>query len=294
MDFDLCTIGDLMWLITLDINSFPIPGETTFVTATQKGVGNDAAIVSILASQMGLKTQLRSNAISRSDGHPLLKLLITNKVDCSLISLTESHTPRNYFLREPTGMRTWLPEINVHLPDVFSQPPINAQFVYIDLYEEAIATRLDILSKLIRGKYRVFVNLSASSNANKLLMLESFKELEIVQTSANMSLDEAYVFAKYAFNKLTVEVFIITLGKTGSVICTKKGVERWLVNRKDARVLRTTGAGAAFSAGFIHALVKGHSYKEAHNIAGEKSLQFCLSQSDPFEVCDTFIDELSK
>lgn len=283
MKFDLCTIGELMWLITLDINSFPIPGETTFVTATQRGIGNDAAIVSILASQMGLKTQLRSNSISQSDGLSLLKILTTNKVDCSLISLTERRTPSNYFLREPSGMRTWLPEINVHLPDVFEQIPINAQFVYIDLYEEAITTKLDILSKLIRGKYRVFVNLSASSIVNKLLMLHNFKELEIVQISSNKSLDEACGFAKYVFKKLTVEVVIITLGKTGSVLCTKKGVERWLVTKNDDSVLRTTGAGAAFSAGFIHALLKGHSYKEAHNIAGERSVQFCQSQTDPFE-----------
>src|SRR5438105_4851022 len=96
---DLCAVGDLKWLIILSVSRFPLQGEMTLVTGIERQIGNDAAIVSLLASRLGVQSRLLPiNAIARRDGQPLIDLLQRYGVDVSLIDAEGIITPTTFCL----------------------------------------------------------------------------------------------------------------------------------------------------------------------------------------------------
>jgi sugar/nucleoside kinase (ribokinase family) len=281
---DLCTVGELLWLTTLELTKFPKPGETTPVKNVHRMIGNDAAIVAIMASQMGLTVDLCSNPVSKKDdGLGLIELLQRNKVNLDLIDLSTSHTLTNYCLLESNGNRTWLPPFNSFFPSL-PKSTLSTKYVYMDLYEEAQQSRLSVLSELVRQNQRIFINLSATSIDDKLRLLEKefYKKIEIIQISSSSNIPEAQKKAEIILHNLSIQAVIITLGKIGSVLCTHEGISTRTIDH-DEKILRNMGAGATFSAGFLYGLMKGYSYEQAHIEASKKSIDFCLSKIDPLQ-----------
>ena len=49
---DLCTVGDLSWLIVLPVPRIPHQGDIMMVKGVERLLGNDAAIVSFMAARL--------------------------------------------------------------------------------------------------------------------------------------------------------------------------------------------------------------------------------------------------
>src|SRR5947209_15481784 len=109
---DLCAVGDLKWLVILSVSRFPLPGEMTPVTAIERQIGNDAAIVSLLAARLGMRCRLvPTNTLAQDDGQPLIDLLQRGGVDVSSIEVAGVSTPNTFCLSQAvTDERTWLVE----------------------------------------------------------------------------------------------------------------------------------------------------------------------------------------
>lgn len=281
--FDLFTVGELMWLTTLEVAQFPKPGKTTAVRKVQHMIGNDAVIVAIMASRMGLGVKLCSNPVSRYDGQKLINILQKNKVSHSWADSSANPTPTNYCLLEKNGNRTWLPP-HIDFFPTLPKSPITTKYVYIDFYEEAMRTRLETLSELVIQKKRIFLNLSASSIDDKLKILAKNykKKISVLQFSSSQNTRQAQKTAENILKNLSLEAVLITLGENGSVLCAKDGISI-RVGDRNKKILRNMGAGATFSAGFIYGLTKGYTYKDAHNIAARKSIEFCTTKHNPLQ-----------
>lgn len=281
--FDLCAVGELMWLTTLEVERFPKPGETTSVKNVQRMIGNDAAIVSIMASRMGLRVSLLSNPVSQFEGQALSRILEGNKVSLNTLGPTPKYAPTNFCLVDQTGNRTWLPP-GIDLFPVLPKSRITSKLVYIDLYEEALRARLDALSELVRQEQRIFINLSATSTDDKLGILAGKykRKISVIQFSSSQTPHQAQQIAARVLKSHSPAAVLITLGDRGSVICTQAGVST-IEGVKNKKILREMGAGATFSAGFIFGMTEGYTYQRAHQIASKRSTQFCTAKHDPLQ-----------
>ena len=105
---DLFAIGELMWLTTIELTQLLKPGTTNPVNRVQRMIGNDATIVAILASQMGMTVKLCTNSVSEIDGQGLMKILLRNQINLDFIDISGKYTPTNYCLIGKDGERTWL------------------------------------------------------------------------------------------------------------------------------------------------------------------------------------------
>src|SRR5438552_6598483 len=158
---DLCVVGDLNWLVVLSMPRIPLIGEGVTIKGIERMLGNDAAIVSLLASRLGLRCHLlATNAIATHDGQPLIDILQQEGIDISLVDTGGVTTPTTFLLScAGSDERTWLVEEHAFCtptPDLL--PP--SKFAYIDLYEGHIEERLALIQRWSQANVRCLVNLS--------------------------------------------------------------------------------------------------------------------------------------
>lgn len=280
---DLCTAGDLCWLTILSVPRIPLPGEVTPVKGRERLLGNDAAVVSLLASRLGLRCcLLATNAIATHDGLPLLDTLHQEGVDISLVNTQNSITPTTFFLsRVDSDERAWLVEdyaFHTSSADLFPA----AKFFYIDIYEEHMEQRLALLQQWSQRDAHCLVNLSASHLATKIKLLARIPSIDTLQIRGNGSVDEARVWGRQILQDCHARAALITLGSAGAVLVEQQNA--YHIPAEPIQPLRTIGAGASFAAGFLHALIQGATYYDAATLASKYAAVFCVAEKSPLEV----------
>lgn len=281
---DLCAVGDLKWFITLSVPHFPHQGEMTRVTAIKRQIGNDAAIVSLLAANLGMRCRLLpTNPIAHHDGQPLIDLLQRAGVDVTLRDSGSMATPTTLFLL-PAGSdeRTWLVEDCAFLSNITLGNPPDYTFAYLDLYEEYLEDRLAYLYKWSQTDVRCLVNLSASNLEEKVSLLANTPSIDTIQMKGNSSVDEACTWGRHVLQICKTRAVVITLGHLGVVLVDQDS--EYLIEAEPIQPLRTLGAGASFSAGFLYALARDATYQDAAAFASRNAADFCTSIENPLEA----------
>lgn len=286
---DVCIIGDLKWLFWLAHVPLPLQETTVQDVKVTKLPGNDATIVALLAAHSGMHCCLfPTNAIARKDGQPLLDLLQQAGIDISLIDTGGPSTPYTFGLFDTiSDKRSWLiTSCPFHLP--LSQPPIST-FAYIDLYDDSLEERFEILRSWSKAPIRWLVNLSATNHEMKLRMLASLPIIDTVQMSSTGDITTALEQGRLALHICNVQAAVVTAGKKGAALVersTTPGMphQEHVVQAQRIQPLRTIGAGASFSAGFLQALNENKTYEEAVRSACTYAATFCTSQDNPLEV----------
>ncbi|HZU67591.1 MAG TPA: carbohydrate kinase family protein [Ktedonobacteraceae bacterium] len=282
--FDLCAVGDLKWLIILSVSYFPRQGEMTFITKTERQIGNDASIVALLASRLGMRCRLLpTNAIARHDGSPLLDLLQQNGVDISQIDTNGTSTPNTFcLLPVDADERTWLVEDCPFRDFAALDRPADYRFAYLDLYEEYLEERLALLNRWSQSNVRCLVNLSSSHLEEKLQRLAQLSSVDIIQMRGSGSIKEAIAWGRHVLQTCRARATVITLGSSGAVLLDQHNEH--VIPAEPIQPLRTVSAGASFAAGLLYALSNGSSYLDAATFASKHAASFCTSGENPVEV----------
>lgn len=281
---DLCAVGDLKWLIILTVSRFPRQGEMTLVTGIERLIGNDAAIVSLLASRLGMRCRLLpTNAIARHDGQLLIDLLQRDGVDVSLIDAEGLVTPITFCLSQAASdERTWLVENCAFRDPIALNRPPDCIFAYLDLYEEHLEERLALLHKWSQAHVRCLVNLSSSHLEEKVRSLAHLPSIDTIQMRGSGSVDEAPTWGRHVLQTCNARAAVITLGAVGAVLVDQH--DEYFIAAEPIQPLRTVGAGASFAAGFLHALARGTAYQDAFAFANRCAAAFCTSNENPLEA----------
>ncbi|HYU71355.1 MAG TPA: PfkB family carbohydrate kinase, partial [Ktedonobacteraceae bacterium] len=205
------------------------------------------------------------------------------KVDVSLIDVEGVVTPTTFFLSPlSSDERAWLVEdCAFHYNAAFDELP-DYNFAYLDIYEEHSEKRLALLQKWSQAKVRCFVNLSSSHHAEKVQQLTHLSSIDIVQMRRGGSVDDALAWGRSALQLCNAGAIVITLGSVGAVLVERQ--DEYFVAAEPIQPLRTIGAGASFSAGFLDALNGGANYREATALASKCAAAFCTSSKHPLEI----------
>lgn len=281
---DLCAVGDIHWLLVFPVPHIPQAGEVFLVEHVERLPGNDATIVALQAASLGRTCCLMAtNAIALHDGRPLLEKLQRAGIDTSLIETGAAWTPTTFFLQrlfsderavlaEDSGFRSVL------APARFP----SSRFAYVDLYDEHLTERLTLLQHWSQTGVRVLANLSASHLEEKIARLAQLPPLDIVQMSGAGSVQDTLQRGQYLQQECHARLVVMTLGGAGVVLVEPQSSS--FVAAERVQPLRTVGAGASFSAGFLSALLDGSTYQEAASFASRYAAVFCTSASNPLAV----------
>lgn len=287
MTFDICVVGDLKRLLWLSPTS-PEDVSTRLVKITRLP-GNDATIVALLAAQAGIRCcHLPTNAIARKDGQPLLALLQRAGVNTSFIDTDGPSTPLTIGVFDPIlNERRWSIEPCPFRP--FPSPPPACTFAYIDLYDDYLQERFEILHSLSTSTGRSLINLSATNHQLKLTMLASLPQIDMIQMGSNGDLTTALEQARQARQVCNARAIVVTAGKHGAVLVEQSPIQgmpyhEYVILAQPIQPLRTIGAGASFSAGFLQALHQNETYEEAVRAACRYAADFCTSPINSLEV----------
>lgn len=279
---DLCVVGDLKWLVVLSMPRIPLPGEVTVVSGIERMLGNDAAIVSLLAARLGLRCQLlATNAIAIHDGQPLIDLLQHEGVDLSHVDIGGVTTPTTFLLSSAdSDERTWMIEEHTfHHPTPDLLP--TSKFAYIDVYEEYMEERLALIERWSQANVRCLVNLSATHIEEKVKLLAYIPSIDTIQIGGNIGVEEAHIWGRRIFQMCNAKAAIITLGSLGAVLVDEH--DNYYVPAEPIQPLRTIGAGASFAAGFLSALAQDVSYRDAATVASKHASHFCTLEKNPLD-----------
>jgi sugar/nucleoside kinase (ribokinase family) len=281
---DLCTVGDLSWLIVLPVSRIPLQGDIMMVKGIERLLGNDAAVVSLMAARLGMHCRLLpTNAIARHDGLPLIDMLQQEGVDISLVDTDGIFTPTTFFLsRVASDERAAIIEEYAFHCSVAPNWYPNCTFAYIDLYEEHLYERLTFLYAWSQTNVRCLVNLSASHLEEKVDLLAHISSIDTIQMRGSGSVDEAHVWSRLVLQLCNAKAVVITLGNVGTVLTDQYG--SYFIPVEPVHAVRTIGAGASFTAGFISALASGATYQDAVRFACKHAANFCTATRNPLEV----------
>ena len=247
-------------------------------------LGNDAAVVSFMAAQLGMRCGLLStNAIALHDGQPLINMLQQAGVDISLVDTDGPLTPATFFLSQIASddRAAVIEEYAFHCAVAPDWHP-NCTFAYIDLYEEHLDKRFTFLDAWSRTNMRCMVNLSASHLAEKVSLLAHISSIDTIQMRGSGSVDEANVWGRLVLQSCNTKAVVITLGSVGAVLVDQHG--SYFIPAEPVHAVRTIGTGASFTAGFIYALARGATYRNAVGFACKHAANFCTVAMNPLEV----------
>lgn len=281
---NLCAVGDLSWLIVLSVPHMPLQGEIMMARRSERLLGNDATIVSLMGTRLGMHCRLLpTNAIAQHDGQPLIAMLQQAGVDTSLVDTNGTFTPATFFLsRIASDDRAVIVEECAFHCSVAPDWYPNCTFAYIDLYEEHLDERLAFLHAWSRANVRCVVNLSASQLEEKVSLLARVPSIDTVQMRGSGSVDEARAWGRHVFQSCETKAVVITLGSVGVVLVDQR--DSYFIPAARIHVVRTIGAGASFTAGFIAALSGGATYHDAVKFASRYAASFCMATMNPIEV----------
>lgn len=254
-------------------------GEKITVDKAEVLVGGNAANVAVGTSRLGLNTAIVAEIGKDEFAQKIINTLSKEKVDVSNIKQTEGQQSSFSTIINFKGERTIFSE-HVKRSHDFNFENISTKWIYLtSLGEEWINAYNKTVDFVKRTNRRLAFNpgtlqIQASlRNIENVLSItdvlfvnkeEAAKVLSIKYTA--LSIKELLTQLK----KLGPKIVVITDGKNGSYAIdalgniSKKGII-------ETEVIEKTGAGDAYSSGFLSALINNKSITDAMNLGARNS-----------------------
>ncbi|MEM1579292.1 MAG: PfkB family carbohydrate kinase [Archaeoglobaceae archaeon] len=226
------------------VNNFPIPGGHAKILATAKSPGGAGANVVHNLATLGIESSLFTTLGKDEDA----KFFVENTRAKVFAEITDELTGKVLVFVDQRGERTFFVQ-----PNSAEKPFVNVkddEFLYIDPFPSEVSFEVQ---KGVMQNFGGFVILNpghfyASMGFKKFSELLSFTDMLIMSSAEfevlNCSPKEYLDFVDY---------LIVTLGERGAVCYTRK--EKFFERGFKAKAIDTTGAGDAFSAGFIYGFI---------------------------------------
>lgn len=232
------------------VDKFPTPGTHAKIVATAKFPGGAGANVVHNLATLGVETALFTTLGRDEDA----KFFVENTKAKVFAEITDELTGKVLVFVDQKGERTFFVQ-----PNSAEKPFVKVkfgEFLYVDPFPSDFSFEIQ---KEVMQNFGGFVILNpghfyASMGFKRLSELLEFTDM-VIMSSAEFELLGSSPRDYLEF----IDYLIVTLGDKGAVCYTKK--EKISEKGFKAKVVDTTGAGDAFSAGFIYGFIKELSIK---------------------------------
>lgn len=276
---DLACFGYLAHADVLHVAAYPQANHGALVRSATTAVAGDAPIVALTCARLGLVTALVSNSVgSDAAGRRLAALLAS----CGVQQLGHhgpgDATPRLTVVSDDQGTRTWFAHLGHALTGLSRTNPsalARARMVYIDGYAVLATHAARALTATTTTP--TLLNLGGDDLRPELEAAARGSRLVAVQTSLDEpDADRAHDLAEHLHTRLAPEATIVTLGRLGALVITATTGPHHIPAPAISRP-RTHGAGAAFSAGYLHALTRQATQRRDHLAAAHHACRFATA-----------------
>ncbi|WP_203903235.1 carbohydrate kinase family protein [Virgisporangium aliadipatigenens] len=244
--------------------AYPPVGSGAVIVAAAGSMAGDGPLVASVGAGLGLRTGLVANPVGTDTaGRRVLDQLAIAGIRHEIPAVAERRTPQLTVIAGDDGTRTWFASLH-HAADDLLQVDLHlltqARCVYIDCYRAIItAARRTIRAA---GQVPLLLNLGGDPLTDDIAAASAGGDILAVQTN----LDEAKAtaapgLANELYLRLRTDTAIVTVGRLGAVARTSTGTHH--IAAPAAVVGHTHGAGAAFSAGYVHAILTGAAPTQA-------------------------------
>lgn len=272
---DLACVSYLAAAQVLHVHAYPRPNSGTVVDAIAASVAGDGPLTAVTAARAGLTVGLITNRVGDDPaGHHLLTTLNTAGVRHTLRPDPDVLTPHLTVIADEADTRTWFAALHHAYADLHQAdltPLTQSKIGYIDCYQ--VLTHHAARAITAADGTGLVLNLGGDPLADTIADAASGRVLA-VQTSVDESdADDAEGLATHLFDRVGPDAAVVTVGRHGAVARTRHHLHH--VPAPPGPVTHTHGAGAAFSAGYIHALLHGGDTDRALRAGCEAGTAHC-------------------
>ena len=274
----------------LRVDQYPPANHGAAITSTTLAVAGDGPLAATIAAALGLRVGLIANRVGADQaGRWLLAQLADAEITHDIPAVPQVRTPELIVVADDAGTRTWFARLHnayADLREVDLRLLGSPRLAYIDCYELLTAAAARAIAAA-RG-VPLLLNLGGDPLDERIAAATDGQHTAAVQTNLDETdTPHAEELANHLFDRLHPDAAIITLGRLGALARTRHGVHR--ATAAETIVGDTTGAGAAFSAGYAHALLAGAPPEQAlqagcrtgtAHCAGSPPLRFLTTATD--------------
>ncbi len=250
------------------VDEFPAHNTGAYITRVAEFISDDAAIVArilrgwrVPSGMIG--TALGDDARGRAAARKLKQLGIAGKT-----RLTRAYaTPYEVNVSDPSGHRTYFWQRDARILETLDTADLalldRAKMLYVDWYDGDHIIRP--MQEAARLGIPVFLNLEhAHAFAHPLAAYVRHATIVQATTNAAQRAGDARAVARKILDA-GAQIALVTLAGAGCVAATRQKIVR--VRAPRVEVVDGCGAGAAFSAGFIYAHLRGWNLQRAARFA---------------------------
>jgi sugar/nucleoside kinase (ribokinase family) len=255
---DLVCVSYLADTQLLRVAAYPPANSGAVVDHIATSIAADGPLTAVTAAHLGLRVGLVANPVGDDPaGRRLLELLKAAGVRHTITALPDTATPQLTVVIDESGTRTWfatLQHATEHLHTANLHLLADARLIYADCYRAL--TPAAARAVVAAGDVPLLLNLGGDALDDAIAAAARGRHVAVVQTSLDEA-DAVYAdtVASDLFDRLSPETAVVTLGRLGVLARTRTGTHR--AAAPPVVVTHTHGAGAAFSAGYAHALLAG-------------------------------------
>ncbi len=285
MSLDVIGFGALNVDKLYKVNKIAHPDEESIVNDFSESCGGSAANTIVNLARLGLEAGFVGKLAEDREGELHLKEFEKCGVDVrgiirtgvgrsgSAIGFVDKEGERALYIDPGVNDKVKIEEIDfdyveeaeyLHLSSFVGEESFNTQIEIVKKLENSVKVSIDpgiIYARKGLDTLRPIIE-------NTSVFLPSKKELDIL-------IGEDYEKGAKEILKLGPEIVAVKLGGEGCYVTD--GEKEFLLEPYEMEVVDTTGAGDAFSAGFLYGLVKGKSLRNSGKI-GNLVASRCINQ----------------
>ncbi len=274
--FDVICIGAALIDIVASVDRHPLEDDEVFVSKLKLICGGAAANTATACSNLGLKTAFIGKlGYKDTYGKKIIQDFKNNSINTKLIKFSkELKTGSTYIALNSEGDR----RIYAHSgaanyltkEDIKEEELLYSKVIFLSSlknfegFSEAgkIGKKNNIPVILNPGMLIIdqgFLNIKELLETVDILIL-SKREYETLNNITEINYEHNnYIEINEKFWNLNIKAIVITLGEDGALLLTKKN-KLLISSTKINHVIDTTGAGDAFSAGFIYGFLQNSNF----------------------------------